>query len=165
MGASGLSPIAAACLLLAACGGGGTAQSSPKPSGQPSPQVSIAATPSPTQPKSVWVLTPLGLNVRADASTTAARIATAPEGAELVVSESRPVGSQTWLHVKTTAGDEGWVLNDPTLVIAIPVYAHIDTTHGYRILFPQTWTVTGGNPTAIASPPADPAGATLSIQE
>jgi hypothetical protein len=116
-------------------------------------------------PRSVWVLTPLGLNIRADASMEAARITTAAQSAQLDVSESRSVENRTWLHVKTTSGTEGWVLNDPTLVIAVPVYEHIDTGLGYRILFPQGWTIASGNPTSIASPPNDPEGAVLTIQQ
>src|SRR5436853_303922 len=87
----------------------------------------LRAAPSSGLPKAVWVLTPLGLHIRADASTGAAVVATAGEGTELDVSETRQAGDQTWLHVKSEGGAEGWVLNDPTLVIATPVYTHIDT--------------------------------------
>jgi hypothetical protein len=112
----------------------------------------------------VWVLTPLGLNVRADASTSAAIVTVAAESTELDVTDSRTVEGQMWLHVKSSGG-EGWVLDDPSLVIATPVYSHIDTQLGYRILFPQTWTVTAGNPTSIASPPGDAQGGVITIQE
>jgi hypothetical protein len=165
MGHLPITPIVATLLLISACGGGTGSQPSSARTSQPSPALSLAPSPSSGLPKAVWVLTPLGLHIRADASTAAAVIATAGEGAELDVSESRQAGGQTWLHVKSEGGSEGWVLNDPTLVIATPVYTHIDTTLGYRILFPQSWTITNGNPTSIASPPADPAGAVLTIQQ
>lgn len=165
MRAFSLSLVAGLLLSLAACGGGSGSRPPASSSRQPSPALSAAATASSSAPKAVWVLTPLGLNVHSDASTSAPVVTVAAESAELDVSETRTAGDQTWLHVKTSGGSEGWILNDPTLVTATPVYAHIDTTLGYRILFPQTWTVTAGNPTAIASPPADPEGATLTIQE
>ena len=113
----------------------------------------------------MWVLTPLGLNVRSDASTQAPRVTTAPEGTQLDVSESRTVDNQLWLHIKTPAGNEGWVLNDPTLVISVPVYMHIDTALGYRIMFPQSCTITSGNTTSFASPPSDPEGAVMTVQQ
>ena len=155
----------AALLTITACGGSTGGHPSSARTSQPSPVLSLAPSPSSGLPKAVWVLTPLGLHIRADASRDAAVIATAGEGTELDISESRQLGDQTWFHVKSEGGTEGWVLNDPTLVIATPVYTHIDTALGYRILFPQTWTISNGNPTSISSPPADPAGAVLTIQQ
>ena len=165
MGHLPITPLLAALLAISSCGGGTGSNPSSARSSQPSPALSVAPSASSGAPKAVWVLTPLGLHIRADASTAAAVVATAAEGTQLDVSESRQAGDQTWLHVKSEGGSEGWVLNDPTLVIATPVYTHIDTTLGYRILFPQSWTITNGNPTSIASPPADPAGAVLTVQE
>ena len=152
-------------IAIAGCGTPGTTRPASSTGGATSPRISAGATPSPGVPRSVWVLTPLGLNVRSDASTQAPRVTTAPEGTQLDVSESRTVDNQLWLHVKTPAGNEGWVLNDPTLVISVPVYMHIDTALGYRIMFPQSWTITSGNPTSFASPPSDPQGAVMSVQQ
>jgi hypothetical protein len=165
MGHLPITPLLATLLLISSCGGGSGGHPSSARNSQPSPALSLAPSPSSGVPKAVWVLTPLGLHIHSDAATAAAVVATAGQGTELDVSESRQVSDQTWLHIKSEGGTEGWVLNDRMLVISIPVYTHIDTTLGYRILFPQTWTISNGNPTSIASPPADPAGAVLTIQQ
>src|SRR5437764_3122064 len=90
----------AALLAIAACGGSTGGHPSSARAQQPSPALSLAPSPSSGPPKAVWVLTPLGLHIRADASTGAAVVATAGEGTELDVSETRQAGDQTWLHVK-----------------------------------------------------------------
>ena len=157
--------LAAALLVAAACSGG---SSPPKASARPSASASSAAraSPSPPFPRSVWVLTPLGLNVRADSSLTAARVATVPQGAELVVKDSRTVATETWLSVHSAdAGADGWVLDRSDLVIHLAVSLHIDTAQGYSLLFPKNWDLKAGNPTIITGPPTDPDGGQLIVQQ
>ncbi len=154
------------CLLLAAaCGGSSNAgKPSPRTSARSSP--AARTSPTPPFPKSVWVLTPLGLNVRADASTSAAKLATVAQGAELSVKDSRMVDSETWLSVHSaTAGVDGWVLDRADLVIHLAVSLHIDAALGYSLVFPKTWDLKEGNPTVVTGPPTDPDGGQLLVQE
>jgi hypothetical protein len=111
----------------------------------------------------VWVLTPLGLNVRQDADLQAPRMATLAQGADLDVVESSKAGGQTWLHIRSQSGRiDGWVLDSPQLVIHRAVAQHLNT--GWSILFPEKWNFKEGNPATFTSPPSDPDGGLLTIQ-
>lgn len=139
--AAGLISTLAACSPL----GDGTAPpghaASPASSSTPSPRPTPSA--AARLPGTVWVLTPLGLNLRSHPSLTAAVVALLPQDARLAVSESQAVGGGTWLHVKDADGtSQGWVLDRPDLVIAVPVSQHIDSVNGYQLLFPTGWTIT-----------------------
>ncbi len=113
----------------------------------------------------VWVLTPVGLNVRAEPDPQSQRVATLTQGAKLDVQQSRKFGTQTWLRVRSQSGQvDGWVLDDPDLVIHRAVSQHVESTAGYSNLFPATWTLKSGNPATMTSPPSDPEGGSLLIQ-
>ena len=156
--------MAAALLLAAACGGSTPTKSSPRPSASGSP--AARGSPSPTFPRAVWVLTPLGLNIRADSSTSSAKVATVAQGAMLTVKDSRAVASETWLSVHSAdASVDGWVLDRADLVIHLEVSLHIDTALGYSLLFPKSWDLKQGNPTIITGPPTDPDGGQLIVQQ
>jgi hypothetical protein len=156
-----------AALTLGSCvfsEGIGRPQPSPKPT--QSPQL-VQGTPSPSGPPAVWVLAPVGVNLRQDPDTAAPRLTTLRQGAQLDILDSRSVGSRKWLRVRTQSGQfEGWVLDDPELIIKVPVDLHIDSTPGgnYSVLAPRAWTLKPGNPTTYTSPPSDPEGGEMLIQ-
>lgn len=101
---------------------------------------------------SAWVLTPVGLNLRAAPTATAERLAILARGAQLDVLGSQSSGGQAWLHVRghNGSGTDGWVLDDPTLVIHRAVNPHFDSVNGWSILFPAEWQLTTGSPTQFA---------------
>src|SRR5204862_6072965 len=95
----------ASAVLLAACAGGSAnaptpATASAAATARPSPSASFKAGP-------VWVLTPVGLNMRASPDTSAQRLATLQQGVELDVLDRQP-GAQSWLKVR--AHDSGTVV-------------------------------------------------------
>jgi hypothetical protein len=114
---------------------------------------------------SVWVLSPVGLNVHAAPDPQAGVVTTVTQSARLDISEKRTVGSDTWLHVKTQSGQfEGWVLDRPDLVIHRAMSLHVEESSGYSILFPAEWSPTSGNPATFTGP-SDPAtGGSLLVQ-
>lgn len=113
----------------------------------------VVLTPTPSATPSggtaVWVLSPVGLNLRAGPTATAARVATLARGVQLEVLSSQAAGGRAWLRVRSSGGSgtEGWVLDDPELLIHRPVTAHIDSTAGWSLLFPSEWTLNTGAPT------------------
>lgn len=157
-------PAAAALTVLVMASGCGVNNSS---SGQPagSPRVishSPAKTPTPG-PGKVWVISPIGLNVRSGPDVQSTRVATLAQGADLTVLEQRQTGGQTWLHIRTQSGlTDGWVLDAPELVIHRAVSQHLD--NGWSILFPDKWEFKEGNPATFTSPPTDPDGGLLLVQ-
>jgi len=140
-----------AALLLAACGLGGGGGQTPKPSPHPSPHSSptLGSSPSPSGPASIWVIPPVGLRLHASPDRSADTAAVIRQGAQLDVTETRPVGSETWLHAHAHGSPDidGWALNDPLLVTDIPMQQHVDSPLGYSILFPQSWTFAATSPT------------------
>ena len=133
-----------AALLLAACGLGGGGGQTPKPSPHPSPHSSptVGSSPSPSGPASIWVIPPVGLRLHASPDRSADTAAVIRQGAQLDVTETRPVGSETWLHAHAHGSPDidGWALNDPLLVTDIPMQQHVDSSLGYSLLFPANWT-------------------------
>ena len=159
----GVAPVALSLVLLA-CGA-----PSHLPSAASSPRRTAGAvspTPSPL-PASVWVLTPLGLNLRSSPGTSAQVLATLAQGAQLQVSGEVPAGSSgtAWLHVTLTSqGLAGYVVDDPTLVTSEPMSLHVEAASGYSNLFPSSWSLQEGNPAVMTAPPSEPLGPTLQIQ-
>ena len=107
----------------------------------PTPSATPAAT-------SAWVLSPVGLNMRAEPSATSARIATLARGVQLDVLGSTMASGQSWLHVRghDGGGADGWVLDDPDLVIHRAVNLHFDSAAGWSMLFPADWQLKIGPP-------------------
>ncbi|HEY8642415.1 MAG TPA: SH3 domain-containing protein [Candidatus Dormibacteraeota bacterium] len=137
--ASGAS-LAAATLLLAACSGGSgsthTASSaSTAITPRPSPSASLDTSP-------VWVLTPVGLNIRAQPDATSERLGTFQQGVQLDVLD-RQSGAQNWLKVRghDSGTVVGWVLDSPDLLIHRSVALHFDPNQGWSTLFPTDWTL------------------------
>ncbi len=148
-----IAPLAALVALgLAACslgGGGGTGQHTAS-----SATVVLTPTPLPSaEAATVWVLTPVGLNLRAAPTATSDRLAILARGAQLDVLGSQSAGGQAWLHVRghNGGGIDGWVLDDPALVIHRAVNLHFDSVNGWSMLFPADWQLTTGTPTAFGS--------------
>jgi hypothetical protein len=132
--------LAATALLPAACSGSaGTGHTA-----------SSAATATPARPSAgatpdlspVWVLTPVGLNMRAQPDTTAERLATLGQGTQLDVLD-RQSSAQTWLKVRghDRGTVVGWVLDTPELLIHRSVASHYDGAQGWSVLFPTEWTL------------------------
>ena len=88
--------LAAAALLPAACSGSAGSGHTASSAATASPPRPSAATPDLSP---VWVLTPVGLNMRAQPDTTAERLATLGQGTQLDVLD-RQSGAQTWLKVR-----------------------------------------------------------------
>lgn len=136
-----------AALLFTACGLGGGGSQAPRPSPHPSP--TLAPSPSPSGPASIWVIPPVGLRLHASPDRSADTAAVIRQGAQLDVTETRAVGTETWLHAHAhgSADIDGWALHDPMLVTDIPMQQHVDSPLGYSILFPQSWTFATTSPT------------------
>ncbi len=140
-----------AAAMVAGCtlGGGGSAAHT----ASTSRTVVLTPTPAPSGPSgSVWVLTPVGLNMRAAPTATAERLAILARGAQLDVLGSQSSGGQSWLHVRghNASGSDGWDLDDPTLVIHRAVNPHFDSVNGWSILFPAEWQLGTGTPTQFS---------------
>jgi hypothetical protein len=113
----------------------------------------------------VWVLSPVGLNVRSSPDPAATRLTTLAQDAKLTVAEKQSVGSDTWLHVKTESGQfEGWVLDRPDLVIHRAVSLHVESGSGYSILFPAEWSPASGNPATFTGPSTGAGAGSMVVQ-
>ena len=112
---------------------------------------------------SVWVLSPVGLNLRSAPDPNSTRLATLAQGVSLTVSQKQAVGADTWLHVTTQGGTEGWVLDRTDLVIHRAVSQHVEQSSGYSILFPAEWSPASGNPATFTGP-SGPTGGSMLIQ-
>ena len=120
--------------------------------------------PSGVSTNAVWVISPVGLNMRAAPDLNADRITTLAQSVRLDISEKRMVGSDTWLHGKSEGGNaEGWVLDRPDLVIHRSVSLHVEQSSGYSILFPSEWSPVTGNPATFTGP-SSPDGGSMLIQ-
>jgi len=131
--------LAAAALLPAACSGSAGSGHTASSAATASPPRPSAATPDLSP---VWVLTPVGLNMRAQPDTTAERLATLGQGTQLDVLD-RQSGAQTWLKVRghDRGTVVGWVLDTPELLIHRSVASHYDGARGWSVLFPTEWTL------------------------
>jgi len=125
--------------------------------------VTVSEQPPPgTSTNAVWVVSPVGLNVRSAPDVQAERLATLVQAVRLDISERRTVGSDTWLHVKSEGGNaEGWVLDRPDLVIHRAVSLHVEQATGYSVLFPAEWSPVSGNPATFTGPSGRGGGSLL----
>jgi Bacterial SH3 domain len=123
--------------------------------------------PSPLTITEVWVLSPVGLNLRSDAGTSAQAIGQVNWGERLVVSESRDVGGDRWLHVKRSTGEEGWVVarfKGEDTVATRAMSQHFADGGLYHNLFPADWALQKGNPSTFTAPPSDKSRSSMLIQ-
>jgi Bacterial SH3 domain len=116
-----------------------------------------------TPSNAVWVLTPIGVNVRAAPDINSAKLTVIAQDARLDISETRKVGAQSWLHVKSQSGQvEGWVLDSPETVIHREMAQHVEQ-NAYSNLFPAEWQLNSGNPATMTAPSGGSEQASLLI--
>lgn len=130
------------------------------------PRVQVTQVPkAPNTPSNaVWVLTPIGVNVRAGPDINSAKLAVIAQDARLDISETKKVGSETWLHVKSQSGQvEGWVLDSTETVIHREMAQHVEQS-AYSNLFPAEWQLSSGNPATMTAPSGGSEQAALVIQ-
>lgn len=143
--------LAASLLLASACGlGGGPSANSPGRASDttilhtPTPSASAAA------PASVWVLTPVGLRVHSDHSTSAQTLTTAARGVQLDVLGTATDSDGAWLKVQGHNGTtQGWVKDDPDLVTRRAMTFYSDSADGWSMLYPSDWQAQVGNPATL----------------
>jgi len=137
----------------------------PAPSSHPASgaRAEVTEVPKGGPSNSVWVVSSVGLNVRSAPDPNANRLATLTPSAQLTVSEKQTVGGDTWLHIKTQSGVEGWVLDHPDLVIHRAVSLHVEQGAGYSIVFPAEWSPASGNPATFTGT-SGPTGGSMMIQ-
>lgn len=124
----------------------------------------IAASPSPAA-AAVYVLSPVGLNVRQAPDPGSERVTTLAQGARLEVLAQQQAAGGSWLRVRTQFGQlEGFVLDQPDLLIHREVARHVEAPAGYSNLFPADWQLKSGNPATMTAPSGEPAAAALLIQ-
>lgn len=137
----------------------------PSASTASAPRVQVTEVPrSGISTTSVWILSPVGLNVRSAADPQSSIVTTLTQGAQLSILGKKTVGAQSWLHVKTQDGAyQGWVLDQSDLVIHRAVSLHVESSSGYSVLFPSEWSPTTGNPATFTGP-STPDGGSMLIQ-
>ncbi|HKA10002.1 MAG TPA: SH3 domain-containing protein [Candidatus Dormibacteraeota bacterium] len=137
----------------------------PSPSSHPASgaRAEVTELPKGGPSNSAWVVSSVGLNVRSAPDPNSNRLATLTPSAQLTVSEKQTVGADTWLHVKTQSGVEGWVLDHPELVIHRAVSLHVEQAAGYSIVFPAEWSPSSGNPATFTGT-SGPTGGSMMIQ-
>lgn len=143
-----------ALFLMAGCG------SSSAPSGvATNPPVSgggsVAASPSSATGGGVrTVLSPLGLNIRADPSRTATRLGTAAQGAVLTVLDHTDQNGG-WYKVQGQTVT-GWVTADPSLTAAGTFTGYQSSDFGFSALYPQDWTFAASTTDVVFHPQNGP---------
>src|SRR5712691_9037492 len=115
------------------------------PASLPMPKAPAALTPStPSLPFLIWVNDPLGVNLRATASASSARLATLSQGTQATADGRAPDASgNTWYHVKL-GSQAGWVRTDFVVTTAL----HVASGFGWSLMLPQGYQVA---PTSTAS--------------
>jgi hypothetical protein len=101
------------------------------------------------------VLSPLGLNIRAQASKSAPVVRTAAQGTELTVLAHTDQGGG-WFQVKGTT-TSGWITDSPKLTAPGKFNAYTQGQNAFGALYPETWTVAEPAPTVVVFRP--PSGA------
>ena len=143
-----------AVLLAGACG----LPSAAKPTPHPTAGARAASpSPAPTPAPSYWVLATLGLRLHQAPDPASTVVTVIRPGAQLDATELRAVSGISWVHVHAhTAVDvDGWAVNDPSLLTAIPMQQHDDAALGYSLLFPTAWSYAAGGPAVAFFTSAD----------
>lgn len=101
------------------------------------------ATPAATLPFPAWVNDPLGVNLRATASASGARLATLTQGTQVTVdARSADAAGNRWYHI-VNGTQKGWIRAD--FVAATPL--HPASGLGWSLMLPQGLTATSAGPT------------------
>ena len=97
----------------------------------------VAPPVAPALPFPVWVNDPLGVNLRAAASASSARLTTLSQGTQATADGRAPDASgNTWYHVKL-GSQAGWVRTD--FVVTTPL--HAASGFGWSLMLPQGYQV------------------------
>lgn len=93
------------------------------------------------------MLTPVGLRVHADHSTTSTTLTTAARGVQLDVLGAATDSDGPWLRVRGHEGStEGWVKDDPDLLTRREMTFFSASVDGWSMLYPAGWQAQAGNP-------------------
>src|SRR5256885_614872 len=109
------------------------------PASLPMPKSAPTATTptTPGLPFPVWVNDPLGVNLRASASASSARLATLTQGTQATADQRAPdAAGNVWYRVKL-GSQSGWVRSD--FVVTTPL--HGASGSGWSLMLPQGYTV------------------------
>ena len=93
------------------------------------------------------VLSPIGLNIRSQPSTSAPVVRTAAQGAALTVLAHTGQGGG-WFEVRGPTVT-GWMSDDPSLSAPGTFASYSSTTYQLALLYPQGWTAAEVSPTAV----------------
>ncbi|HEV3231325.1 MAG TPA: SH3 domain-containing protein [Candidatus Dormibacteraeota bacterium] len=105
----------------------------------PSPSV-VAPSPSPSAfLRAVWVLSPIGVNLREGPDRTAKVLNSVPQGTQVTATGFSP-GDPGWYQV-TFNGQAGWIAAKG-LTSVHPQLAYASSGAGYYLLYPSGWQVT-----------------------
>jgi Bacterial SH3 domain len=143
------------------------------PASLPTPTApgTAAAATTPPLPFAVWVNDPLGVNLRAGASASSARLATLTQGTQATADGRAPDASgNLWYHVRL-GSQAGWLRADFVSAVAL----HPASGPGWSLMLPQGLQASGSDPslTTIARSgdavpvlvlQTAPAGQTLTMQ-
>ena len=116
----------------------------PMPSTAGTPPTSVA----PAFPFPVWVNDPLGVNLRASASSSSARVATLTQGTQATADrKTSDAAGNVWYHV-TVGSQAGWVRSDFMTATSL----HAASGPGWSLMLPQGYAVasTDGSVTTFA---------------
>ena len=94
------------------------------------------------------VLSPIGLNIRSQPSSSASVVRTAAQGAVLTVLAHTDQGGG-WFEVRGPTVT-GWMSDDPSLSAPGMFAAYSSTTYQVSLLYPQGWTAAQVSPTTVA---------------
>src|SRR5438270_9851685 len=108
------------------------------PASLPVPKSAKTVAPAaPALPFAIWVNDPLGVNLRAAASASSARIATLTQGTQVIADRRAPDASgNVWYHV-SSGSQAGWVRSD--FMAATPL--HAASGPGWTLMLPQGYQV------------------------
>lgn len=136
-----------ALLALSACHSPGRT-AAPPPSSTTVTTGPAASTSTVVQTSGVrTVLSPLGLNIRAQASKTAPIVRTAAQGATLTVSGHTDQGGG-WFAVKGTTVT-GWITDNASLSAPGRFVSYTSSAQLFSTLYPETWTFAEVPPASV----------------
>ena len=168
--------VAILTLLLSGCTLFRSAGETSAPKATPSASAGVArSSPTPGKPTAVWVLSPLGLNLRDQPNTAANIVTTIAQGTKLQVTDFQS-GDPGWYQVQYQ-GKTGWVAARK-FTTTRPQNGYSSSAAGYYFTYPADWNYTangndvevdasgtvspspGLNPGAAATPSPAAAGTT-----
>ncbi|HUY97877.1 MAG TPA: SH3 domain-containing protein [Verrucomicrobiae bacterium] len=163
-------PFALALTVLAACGWlagcGATPTPAPTPTPRPSATPTPPATPTPTlPPRVITVLSPDGVNLRAQPDLTGRVLGIVAQGVQLAFLGETATGGG-WYHVQG-ATKVGWVSAIPTLTAPGTFASYLSAALDFGVLYPSGWTFAETPPSVTFAPsgagPSSPAGPELIV--